>query len=478
MPSLPLAHEKWFVDDPGAFDADWAFALETASLLLIGAVVLVALAWHVVGGRLPRPELPFLEPLGRLAPWIPRLLGIHLGVSLLSLAVQDAYLAPNLSLDDVPGGAAIAFAEGLLGVWFITGAWLRPAGLVTLLLGPLAALLAGPVAMLEAIDLLGIALFLVVLPPGRDRYGAVSPPLETAALAIFALRVCAGLALVVLAFSEKFANPALAREFIGNYPAFDLFDLVGIPLSDDAFIRMAGAIELLFGLLLISGRIPQVAVIVAGIPFNATLFFLGRTELIGHLPVYGVMLALLVYGSSRTYADVVPAWPWPSAPGLSDRARGPGLARQTSPWRGCSISAATAVGQLRPEVALDQPQGHVDAGGDPAGGDQVAVVDHPGLDHLGARGPEVLDGAVVGDGRAAPGQAGGGGQHGPGADGGHHGPGPVGGGDRRRQLAPLGLGPGPLGAAVVPAAAGDHQQVGPGPGRDGRRAGPPGRGSR
>ncbi|HEY6708718.1 MAG TPA: hypothetical protein VJB61_14130, partial [Actinomycetota bacterium] len=258
-------------------------------------------------------------PVGRLAPWIPRLLGIHLGVSLLSLAVQDAYLAPNLSLEHVPGGAAIAFAEGLLGVWFITGAWLRPAGLVTLLLGPLAALLAGPVAMLEAIDLLGIALFLVVLPPGRDRYGAVDPPQETVGLAIFALRVCAGLALVVLAFSEKFANPALAREFIGTYPAFDLFDLLGIPLSADAFIRMAGAIELLFGLLLISGRLPQVAVIVAGIPFNATLFFLGRTELIGHLPVYGVMLALLVYGSSRRYADVVPAWPRLSRRALSDR---------------------------------------------------------------------------------------------------------------------------------------------------------------
>jgi uncharacterized membrane protein YphA (DoxX/SURF4 family) len=191
---------------------------------------------------------------------------------------------------------------------------------VTLLLGPLAALLAGPVAMLEAVDLLGIALFLVVLPPSRDRYGAVEPAPETAAVAIFALRVCAGLALVVLAFSEKFANPALAREFIGNYPAFDLFDLLGLPLSGDAFIRLAGAIELLFGLLLISGRIPQVAVIVAGIPFNATLFFLGRTELIGHLPVYGVMLALLVYGSSPTYAPVVPAWPKLSRRALSDRA--------------------------------------------------------------------------------------------------------------------------------------------------------------
>ena len=181
MPPLPLAHEKWFVDDPGGFGADWDFALAPPSLTLIALVSAVALAWHLVGGRLPRPELPFLEPLGRLVPWIPRLLGIHLGVSLLSLAVQNAYLAPNLSLDDVAGGAAIAFAEGLLGVWFITGAWLRPAGLVTLLLGPLAAVLAGPVAMLEAIDLLGIALFLVVL-----------------------------------AFSEKFANPALAREFIAD----------------------------------------------------------------------------------------------------------------------------------------------------------------------------------------------------------------------------------------------------------------------
>jgi hypothetical protein len=125
----------------------------------------------------------------------------------------------------------------------------------------------------------------------------------------------------VLAFSEKFANPALAREFIGNYPAFDLFDLLGIPLSGDAFIRMAGAIELLFGLLLISGRMPQVAVLVAGIPFNATLFFLGRTELIGHLPVYGVMLALLVYGSSRRYAGLVPAWPWPRPGGVPWRGR-------------------------------------------------------------------------------------------------------------------------------------------------------------
>ena len=51
MPSLPLAHEKWFVDDPGAFDANWDFATSGASLALIAAVAVIALAWHLVGGR-------------------------------------------------------------------------------------------------------------------------------------------------------------------------------------------------------------------------------------------------------------------------------------------------------------------------------------------------------------------------------------------------------------------------------------------
>jgi len=44
---------------------------------------------------------------------------------------------------------------------------------------------------------------------------------------------------------------------------------------------------------------PQVVVLVAGIPFNATLWFFGINELAGHLPVYGAMLVVLVYGSPR-----------------------------------------------------------------------------------------------------------------------------------------------------------------------------------
>jgi hypothetical protein len=53
----------------------------------------------------------------------------------------------------------------------------------------------------------------------------------------------------------------------------------------------------LFGLLLISGALPQAIVLAAGVPFNLTLYFFGTIELLGHLPVYAAMLALLVYGS-------------------------------------------------------------------------------------------------------------------------------------------------------------------------------------
>ena len=59
--------------------------------------------------------------------------------------------------------------------------------------------------------------------------------------------------------------------------------------------------EAALGAWLVSG----VAALVAMVPFNATLALFGQTELVGHLPVYGVFLALLVYGSDPETAPLV-----------------------------------------------------------------------------------------------------------------------------------------------------------------------------
>ena len=299
-----LAHETWFTGLRPPYD--WSFVFDTATLLMISAAVIIAIAWRYAAHRWPSPELSLLAPLGRLAPWVPRLLGVHAGVSLLSQAARGTYLAPSLALPDGWFGTALAIVEGIIGIWLITGFRLRTPAYLLVAAGPIGMIGYGPIPILERMDLLGIAAFLAFVPPSDDAGGRADPDVAVLTQALQSLRILVGGALVVLAFTEKLARPALALAFLDQYPAFNILQTVGIDISDLAFIRLAGAVELLFGLLLISGAMPQLTVIVAGIPFNATLFFLGAPELIGHLPIYGAMLAILIYGSNHQWAPVIP----------------------------------------------------------------------------------------------------------------------------------------------------------------------------
>ncbi len=60
----------------------------------------------------------------------------------------------------------------------------------------------------------------------------------------------------------------------------------------------AGAAELLIGLWLVLGIFVREIVVLAWFPTNVTLTLFAWQELIGHLPIYGVMAVLLVWGSS------------------------------------------------------------------------------------------------------------------------------------------------------------------------------------
>ena len=296
VPALPT-HERWFVESQQA--GDWSFFLSPLPLVLTAAVVVVTVAWRAIALRVDRPELPVLRPLGRLVPWVPRLLGIHLGVALLALAATGAFITPSNDHLTGVGGNALLLVEAGLGVWLVTGWQLRTAAALVLGLAPALALVAGLTALGECANLAAVAAFLVVVPPGPDAYGAAHPSQAHLRWALLWLRLGVGAALIVLAFSEKLTNPAMAIDTLEHYPALDVFALVGVHVSPETFVAIAGATELLFGLLVISGAFPQVAVLVAMVPFNATLLLFGQTEMVGHLPVYGVFLALLVYGSSE-----------------------------------------------------------------------------------------------------------------------------------------------------------------------------------
>ena len=147
------AHERWFVDSS---PADWGFVLRPLPLALAAAVAVVAVLWRLAALRLPGPELPALRGVGRLVPWVPRLLGIHLGVALLALAASGAFITP--ALDDLhgTGGSVLLLLEAGLGVWLITGFRQRLAAALTLVLGPALTVFTGPVALLECANVLAL----------------------------------------------------------------------------------------------------------------------------------------------------------------------------------------------------------------------------------------------------------------------------------------------------------------------------------
>jgi hypothetical protein len=313
--TLPLAHETWF--ETGSHAADWGFAAEGLTLALLAAAALVTVAVRLLSRAMPGVDVPFLA---RLAPWMPFAVRMHLAVSLVGLLSLGAYLSPAMDLHaDVPGillGAVMA----LVAIGMATGWHAREAAWLLVAAGPLGMLEFGVSPVLQRIDLLGLAAFVLVAGPGRwsadlERGAAREATAAEAARAIWALRVAAGVALIVVAFAEKLGNPDMALAFLADHSQFNVAQLVGLPLGDLEFARLAGAIEVLFGLLLISGALPQAVVLVAGVPFNATLWFFGTTELVGHLPVYGAMLVLLVYGSDpQRRPAVAELWPWGRLP--------------------------------------------------------------------------------------------------------------------------------------------------------------------
>ena len=304
----PPAHETGFVHHADQYPLDWGAFVRPAVLLGLVAAVAVTVAWRVVVlRRVPVPELPQLSPLGRLVPWVPRLLGIHLGLSLLLLAFDRAVLDPSVVVANDAAHTLLLVPEVVAGLLLLTGYAVPFAAALVILSGPVLWLLTGTQSLLSCIVLLGIATFLALVPPRPEFGGRADLEVLHLRAAVLALRLGTGITLITLAIVEKLANPDMARAMLVEKPVLDLLSPLGV--SSDAFAVIAGLVEVLFGLLVLSGAAPQVVALVAAVPFTATLFVFGGTELIGHLPVYGVLLTLLLLGSRRDTAVEVARLP-------------------------------------------------------------------------------------------------------------------------------------------------------------------------
>ena len=307
------AHETWFVHHPESYPLDWSAMAEPLALLGMAAVAVVAVLWRAGARHLP--EITPLRPLSRLAPWVPRLLAAHLGLSMLLLSWEGAVLDPTAHVGIGVTGALLLAPQVLAGTLLLLGIAVRPAALAVIAAGPVLVALQGPRALLVCAVLVGVACFLVAVPP-QPRDGGRAP-LDRAHLrpALLALRLGAAVSLITLAVVEKLANPAMGVAMIEQQPVLNLLSPLGV--SAETFVLVAGLVELLFGLLVLSGAAPQVVGLVAAVPFTASLALFGMTELMGHLPVYGVLLVFVVLGSRPSTAAEVSYLPHRGDPVLA-----------------------------------------------------------------------------------------------------------------------------------------------------------------
>jgi len=312
-PAAALAHVKWFTD-PAAHPLRVDVILSDRTLLWINSsavAVLVLAGIRRLVGRRVGSDSPLLRRMARGAPTI---LAIQAAIGLVAAATRPALLAVNLPLSMNSLGLGLVAAELAIALCFITGVadWLGGLALIALVL--LTALLASPFDALEQVLWAGIGVVVLVIgrtavDGGQARWWFQRRDPTWARRAVSMLRVAMGVSLIAVALTEKIWNPDLGLAFLADRPELNVFHgALGIPwFTDDLFVLSAGLTEAAIGAMLISGIMPRLVILGMWLPFHLGIPVLPAQELIGHLPIFGVMYLLFVRGSGEAQRASLPS---------------------------------------------------------------------------------------------------------------------------------------------------------------------------
>ena len=301
-PTVAAAHVKWFADakrypiDYGLVWSDRTFALLAVSLAGLGALYVLQRA---VGSR----HWPDLAVFRQMAVGAPTLLAVQAAIGLIQAAVRPALFAPNMPLEIDLLGLGLVAVQIAIAFSFILGFGDWIGAIVLILLGPIGFLLFQPFDVLDQLYWAGIGVFVLIVGRFAVESGHARPWFEPrdlwAARAVATLRIIGGVAIVAPALSEKVWNPALGAAFLAERPQFNFMQTyLGLEwFGDDLFVLAAGITEGTIGVLLASGVLTRVVILGMFVPFNLGVPFLPPEELLGHLPIFGIMYLLLVHSS-------------------------------------------------------------------------------------------------------------------------------------------------------------------------------------
>ena len=297
-----VPHVKWFTD-PGPHPTDWSLLVSPPVIVAFAIALAAAALAFLIQRRVPEPRM--MQLFDRFARIVPTVLGIHVGVALIASALLGVLFSPNLRPQDDLLGHAILVVEAMCGVMLLLGLATRPGAVLLALLGIIAMVPFSFESILENVQILGIALFLFIVgrgPYSLDRLRGVKPPIrhdEAPTWALTLLRVCLGFAIAFTALTEKLLDPGLAKALLDQKPFLNIARPFGI--EDPQFAFLVGLTELAIGAVIMSGQLTRPVMAVGAVLFTMTVAIFGWSELLGHLPFYGIMFVLFMAPSADTW---------------------------------------------------------------------------------------------------------------------------------------------------------------------------------
>lgn len=292
------AHVRWFVDASATVETFEPYALTDTAVLIWICVALSLVATSILlDARLPNVRIvdtktrhDFIE-----------LLRVFTGMSMLLTAYEGAVVAPHLVAFG-SFGMSLLFLQAGIGILLIANRFVRHAAILMILLHLGLAIKFGALAAFEYLIMVAIAVFLLInnLPTHelRERFKPYSVDL---------LRILTGISLITLGFSEKLLGAMMAESFLAQYQWNFMLALGFEFFTDRLFALSAGVIEVVFGVILVLGTTTRLNVLAFSIVlFASNVLFLiqgeneaAMVEFIGHMPIIGVALILLLLGSGQ-----------------------------------------------------------------------------------------------------------------------------------------------------------------------------------
>ncbi len=290
------AHLKWFaVDDHRINLGDYysAYYNEIFIGVLLCCLMIGIAIWI-------NKNLTFvIQPPPGAKKYIVRAFSVLIGLSLLYASYNESIIAAHYLVSSRIM-VLLQYVQAIVALMLIFNLFPKSAASTLILIYVILATQVGLLEVLDYINIIGIAAYLILSNSKDECQQAYAVPV---------LRVITGFTLIILAFSEKLLNPDIGLRFLALND-WNFMQTIGMTsYTNELFILSAGLVELLIGVIFMLGLLTRInTLVLLAFMITSNLAFMiqssnaeAMTELAGHAPILAIALILLMSGAGHKW---------------------------------------------------------------------------------------------------------------------------------------------------------------------------------